>query len=341
MFSRPQVKPDWALADLHQLIPYSHKTSADDEIGVEFELEGPGVLNVAMKFNEEVPGKAPLWKYHQDLSLNKTGAEFVLARPMHRDLVKEAVEELYYELGKHATIQLSRRCSTHIHQNFQHRSVNQTYLYLVLHYVLEEAMFKAISPDRYGNNFCVPLVLSDAISEDLIGWLYANKFKKVQINSNNKTKYRAMNFDCLLNYGSLEDRMMGGCSNPKDFFTWLDVKLELYDFAKNNERLAPDFFLQQFSGKGFQLFIEEMFPKTWAFIKNVPNIDALLNRGVFAAQDIAYAVDWSCVMTGTKPAKVRKSDPSIKPSLNVGTLSSFSNAAHALLSQGSDIYEDA
>ena len=336
MFSRPQVKADWALAELRQLIAYD-ETTPDDELGVEFELEGPGVLGVAMKFNEDIPGKAKLWRYHQDLSLNKSGAEFVLAKPMHRTLVVEAVEELFHELKKSAEIQLSRRCSTHIHQNFQHRSVNQIYLYLVLHYVLEEAMFKAISPDRYGNNFCVPLVLSDAISEDLIGWLYANKIKKIQTGSSQiKTKYRALNFDSLINYGSLEDRMMGGCDDPKKFFKWMDVKLELYDFAKNHERLTPDFFLQQFSGKGFQLFVKEMFPKTWDFIKDVPNVDAILNRGIFASQDIAYAVDWSPVMSGTKPSKVRKSDPTI----GVKTLSSFSTSYHQTLAQGLQVDEN-
>lgn len=311
MFTKTPVNSTWALSKIGNLLS-GMSTKASQELGIEFELEGTqlgpeGLVTQKLCKDIEGYGQAQAngkWNWHYDGTLLKgMSGEFVLAKPLPRNEAKAAVEELFEQIKQNAVLTDSHRTSTHVHMNFQHMNVNQVFLFLTLYYIFEECYFKAFAPERWGNQFCLSASQAGGIIENHIKNLQSGKFYKGMQTSE---KYAAMNFASLSYHGTLEARLMGGCKDPQVFFKWLDVLLELYDYSKNNPKLTPEYFLGQFSGIAFMLFTMKELPKTYAVVKDLPDVGKMVSEGVFIAQDMAMAVDWTPVIEATEPEVVKK-----------------------------------
>jgi len=306
MFEKVVVPSKFANAKIRNL--YSKASSAPGptggEIGIEFELEGVGVqTHLQSKFgmNPEITN----WSYHNDGSLDDTGGEYVFTKPVTRSVAKKQVSDFYEYIDQNKTkitLNLSPRCSTHIHLNFANFTVSQTVLFLVMYYSYEDALIKAVAPERVGNRFCLSLSDSHGIGEYLIDDLKIGSFQKA---TSHYRKYSACNIAALAKFGTLEFRAMGGCADANLLNKWLDALLDLYDFAKLNPKLTPDFFMSSLSSSSFEAYTASNFPAVFNLIKNLPDLSQYLDKGVWNAQNIAYAVDWSEVVKYNTEKKER------------------------------------
>lgn len=318
MFAKQAINADWAMSKIGSLLT-GFKTTAEQELGIELELEGMGTNQYSLvtqmnckkiQVNEDYSAPNPQansdakWDWHKDGTLQEgLSGEFVLSEPLERAAAKKAVFSLFSDLTTHGKVQNSNRCSTHVHLNFQHMNVNQVFLYLTLYYIFEECFFKVYAPEREGNQFCLPAYLAGGIVDNHMKNLMTNSFN---YGMHKSEKYAAMNFASLSYHGTLEARLMGGLDNPEKLSSWIDVLMEMYDYVKNNPKLTPEYFLNQFSGMAFMIFTEMELPTIYQLIKDLPNVGKMVSNGVFIAQDIAMAVDWTPVITASEPVISKK-----------------------------------
>ena len=303
MWAKRKVDTNHILGSVKDLLlaDGNRRNSETDEIGMEFELEGEELD----KAYHKLPSK--VWTHKTDGSLDETGREFTFNKALNRKDAEKFVTEFFDVFGKEAKIDNSDRCSTHMHLNFQHRSILQVYSFLTLFYVYEQALFKKFAPERMEGNsqrWCKAETLGDSHQNSRI-----KEYKKNLQNGvfNNSDRYYAMNTEALFRYGSIECRMLGGSSDAKKPLEWMNILLELYDYIKNNPRLTPSEIIC--NAEDWMEFTEKNFPKIWEAIKDLDGLKDMLQNGADMVQEYAFAVDWTPAKTAEPPKKARKVDP--------------------------------
>ncbi len=298
MFMKPKVDTNFALASVKDLTlgKGGKRNLETDEIGVELELEGTSLADAFFALPLDVQ---KYWKMDTDGSLRDGGKEFTFKQALNRTVAKQAIKDFYTTFEAKGGIDNSSRCSTHMHLNFQHMSMLQVYSFITLFSVLEWPLFKRYAPERLGNSYCVPMFNLPGYTKHINQSLKAAKFAPTQ-------KYRALNTGPLTTYGSIECRILGGSSNADKPLEWMDILLELYDHIKGNPKVTPDIILDV---DNWPEFLEKTFPKIWKGIKDVTNVEEMIEFGLYQAQEFAYAVDWSAVKTAEPPKNVRTVDP--------------------------------
>ena len=306
MFTKAKVDTTFALAKVADLVmTRGQRNAEDDEVGVELELEGG---NLEEAFNHLRSTGCDFFLMKGDGSL-RNGMEFVFTKALNRVQAKKGIQDFFKVFHEKATINNSERCSTHMHFNFQHRTVMQVYSFLTLFYMLELPFFQKFAPERVGNNYCLPLFECPTI-----GVNYAKNLKEGVFRHGVQHRYTAMNVASLPQYGSLECRMLGGSDSADKPIQWMEVVLELYDYVKNNPRMTPADIMAQ---KDFTEFVKNTFPTVWTAIKDIKDVERLIEFGTYSVQDFVYAVDWTEAKTAKDPGKVRKVDPVLVPAREV------------------------
>lgn len=288
MWLKPKVNTDYVLANVGTTLYKKPKAALADELGVELEIEGDNFEEAYTKL--QATG-CDYWLMKTDGSL-QNGNEFVFNKPLNRADATKAITDFYKVFNEHAVIRNSQRCSTHMHLNFQHMSILQVYSFLSLFYVFEYAFFKKFAPERMGNGYCMPLYDYGLTAKTHKKNLLGNKFSSPQ-------RYQSLNTQALTQYGSIECRMLGESSNAEKPLQWMNILLELYDYIKNNPLLTPAEILVV---DNFPEFTEANLPKTWEAIKDMANLNSVLQFGVDSVQEFAFTVDWNPCKTASAPA---------------------------------------
>ena len=305
MFIQTKAKPDFMLAKVQDLTltSVSKKRQAEEELGVELEIEG---TKLSTAYQKLLDTGCDYWNQGTDGSL-QDGYEYTFKQPFNRAIAKKALEAFFKVFKEHAQISNSSRCSTHIHLNFQHMSMMQVYTFKTLFSIFEWPLFEKFAPERLHNNYCTPTFRVAKYAKATGESLKQGKFNPTQ-------KYRALNDSPLSSYGSLECRMLGGSDNAEKPLEWIAILLELYDYVRDNPRLTPADILDR---DDFTDFVKTAFPKIWAALSTLQNIDKMLTFGLNAVQDYAYAVDWTEMKTAEPPKNVRKVNPELAPPLEI------------------------
>lgn len=297
---KTKPKIEYTFAQQNIAATFNHKVKTG-EVGIELEWEGD---NLNELINETIQKS---WMVHVDESLDtaRGGLEFVLNRPLNRETAKGAVDTLFQRFNEvpSSRLRLSHRCSTHVHVNMLRKTVMQTVLFASLYYIVEDALFRVISPQRKGNRFCLALSDSETMANLIRADLQQGFFNQ---STNRGQRYAALSWHALQKFGSFEFRMMQGCDNAQALKTWIDVLGELDDFVNNHPMLQPDDFLGQFSSGNFTEYLQLHMPRLWDYIRLVDGIDDLINLGVWRAQDLVYSVDWSASCKAPRQSDVAK-----------------------------------
>ena len=96
------------------------------EVGLEIEMEGT---------NLHIDEDLGFWRGEADGSLRgDESIEYVLRKPVPRNQVAKALDELYVALREQeATIDMTHRTSVHVHINVQQLEVNEVYNFICLY----------------------------------------------------------------------------------------------------------------------------------------------------------------------------------------------------------------
>lgn len=260
----------------------------EGEVGIEIECEGRNLAKRVPKY----------WTTHADGSLRGESIEYVLAAPISREAVGDALKVLNDELKKvGSVVNESYRTSVHVHLNTQAFKIRTVYNQLVLYMLFEDLLVEFCGKDRIGNLFCLRAqdaenliqVLSDAVKTGNYGNFHGDHLR-----------YAAVNINALGKYGSLEFRAFRGTTNSKDIEQWVSILLKIKDAAAVYDN--PTEICRDFSVVGPRAFMNKVFgPEISAVLERYKDYEKRLISGVRLVQDIAFAIDdWSSWKKGDK-----------------------------------------
>lgn len=183
--------------------------------GVEIEIEREDGFS-----GVDTGGLSNYGVFTEDGSL-RGGIEFVsgVLTPLQVD----ALADEYTEWAKDKNIQLSDRCSTHIHMNVQDLTSDQLTSLVWLSAAVEPLLMEFSNPQRRNNTYCVPMYNSLNLSH----WysLVLDKLRSGQQRELNDVlqrapKYAAIGGFRLREYGTLEFRMFPGLETGQQLKDW-------------------------------------------------------------------------------------------------------------------------
>jgi len=207
---------DWKVDTFFNMPAY------DNPIGIEIEAESWGGGNE----------QTLLWRWEEDLSLKKSGIEFI-SYPLTRTAIDYALAELsLVSMG----LSFGHRTSVHVHCNVDHYTYYQLHALAAFYAMLEECFYSLVDQTRSGNTFCYHLVGT----EPELRWYTGEEHDCPKT-----TKYCAFNIAPVKTQCSVEFRHMHGTVDPKTLRRWIQLcaKLVYYcgklpakgslEFAKN------------------------------------------------------------------------------------------------------------
>lgn len=257
-------------------IPHHLRTNGD--VGVEIEVEG-----------KNLPDVAKYWRRELDGSLRgEENAEYVLSSPLPIGTLPTALKYLKLAYKKSgAVVDDSVRAGVHVHVNVQGMNIVQLYNFITLYLVLEELLVKFCGPTREGNLFCLRACDAEFL---IVALKMAARTKRFRHLVNDDLRYSSMNVKALGTYGSLEFRAMRGTEDFNLIEQWANMLVHLRESAKHFT--DPTDIINGFSeGEAPGFLAQVLGPHAETFL-GYPGVGQALVRGMRLAQDVAFCVDW-------------------------------------------------
>lgn len=233
---------------------------SDRLVGIEYEVEHcPGIsLGVP-----EAPVREPLpdadkWSAIKDNSLRNDGAEFV-SFPLPISQVSAAVKQLFDFKKKHKIDwRSSARTGIHVHVNVRDFGLLQLQNLLVIHTLLEPAMFDYVGANREESIYCVPWYR--APGEAKIAASYLSTDRRMGFSSRlhsivgNSTKYSALLLAPLTRLGTVEFRMAPTWQDQDTISEWAHICERIISYASKCSTYYN--VLSQFENDPYKLIAE-------------------------------------------------------------------------------------
>lgn len=257
------------------------------EVGIEIETIGknlPGEMQETHK-----------WAIHPDDSVKgrpgEQVSEYVLSKPLKRDKVAEALDDLHKEFERcKSTIAEDRISnSVHVHINAQELSVQQVYTWLTLYYIFEELLIRWAGTSRIGNLFCLRAKDAEGVIQMLAKAAKDDAYSAFGLN---EYRYASANVCALAKYGSLEFRALRGTVNRQVILDWIDILLSIKDVSL--EYKNPAEVLADMSKRSCFGLINKVIPlRHRPFFYSHTDFQDSMYDGARLAQDYAHVVEWA------------------------------------------------
>lgn len=213
------------------------------QIGLEVEVEpAPASILPTEGHLERIVGEVSKcrWVVHPDNSLRNGGLEYVLStpcRPNEVDTMLGGLYETFALIG--SRLNLTNRCSTHVHVNVGGRKINELTSTVALWTMFEEVLINWCGEQRTNNHFC----LSGKDTTALIT-TWDRYLQKGALDPSEGMKYSALNVRNMRTLGSFEFRTMRADEDWHHMADWAKLCNGLVNYActryTNPERLAGD-----------------------------------------------------------------------------------------------------
>lgn len=291
-------KTDNPLRRLFQLntAPNQGVTHYTRPIGLELELEGTN-LPVAIPRYNQAPSQ---WTAVNEGSLRDGGKEYILTEPCALEDTRPLLDLLFKrfeDIG--VRLNLTNRCSTHVHINSTDMKVNEQTSFVCLWLTFEEALINWCGRDRVGNLFC----LSNKNTNGLVSERWLNALRKGSMRFSNDYKYSALNFGNYNRLGTFEIRCLRAGHSPEFVETWVKFLYELKKQAQSTYR-DPAIIGRDLSEFGPDTMFENIcksagIPSFYKEVVENPenrNFTDSCFEGFRECQSIIYEFDWADVL---------------------------------------------
>lgn len=264
--------------------------SQPGDLGIEIEVEGENLPTAGYLDGVSTPSGVG-WSVHADGSL-RGGLEYTLNGTCKEDEVEELVNGLFGVFKtRNAKINLSNRCSLHVHYNVGGLKVNEITSIIALWTVFEEPLLRWWGDLRYKNHYCLS---SKDESANVEAWEYF--LRTGLLPEGNNLRYTALNLVAIRKYGSLEFRGGGGVDEPARANTWIRFLWRLAEYAKNNypnpQQIAYDIsergpaeILRDICGEEFLGFYDQI-------VTTVPDFTACCAESFYNFQPVILGFPW-------------------------------------------------
>jgi len=279
--------------------PYVPGAVVPGDVGLELEIEGSDLPTQGSL--ERVVGKTTgsHWLAKTDGSLRGEALEYVLNAPCNIDEVHPLIMGLYAKFGTMRTnLQLSNRCSTHVHVNMTGKKVNEITSAIALWTAFEEPLTLWAGEERVNNHFC--LSAKDSTYGTVSSWRSFLRSGSQRFGDN--LKYTSQNILPLHRFGSIEYRVMNASEDPDRLIDWTKFIFTLTRYAGdqfNNPRTLL-YAMSERGGRDMFRDICEMAGVSQAFVLGVEDTVPDMNRSVLEgfrrAQPLVAGFDWDSWM---------------------------------------------
>jgi hypothetical protein len=248
--------------------------------GIELELEGEPA-------NTPLGGLKKYFNAVPDGSLRQ-GIELVSV-PLTYEEAQEAAQ-MYTQYCAPLRVNLSPRCSTHIHVNIQDMEYEQLRSFIWLAAALEPVLLRYCSELRNHNTYTVPMYNSTNLVSwwrDLLKHTQAGDRDRVQaILTGSAPKYCAVGAFRMYEYGTIEFRMFPGCKDGRKLIGWIGMLNSIRELAMTHSvELLRDRKIQQ----GVRTLLTEQLLEMRKAV-SLSELDQLVEKGVEMANDITRGV---------------------------------------------------
>lgn len=261
-----------------------------DCFGVEIELEGLHILTEAMSIRK-------FWGMHNDGSLraNITGRaggagqalEYVSSQPLNRKQTSESLKVLFDFLNKPPVkVFPSYRTSVHVHVNCGREKWRTVYNYITLSIIFDELFSSINGEHRIGNNFCLRFIDAEAPIREMTECMEHSGYISVP----DMMRYSSINFASLKKFGTIEFRSMECTTDLERVEAWISTLQRLKEAARDFQN--PVDIIGMFSRYTEHEFASKVLGDGYVQYKHIPNLKAMLRRGMRLAQDFAYSSTW-------------------------------------------------
>lgn len=210
------------------------------DVGLELEIEGVRLVNGGDLPTTKCPVTGGGWTTHVDGSLRGEALEYVFDRPCSIAAAETLVNDLFEKFQKNeTTLQLSNRCSTHVHLNVSDWTVNYIISFFAIWAAIEPALIEWCGVERKTNHFCLSMVDTTAAVDH---WSAFLKDGPLGVKWSQNLKYTALNPLHLFDFGSLEIRCGRAPDNAGDIVNWTKFLWALREFVKGfpNPQAIPE-----------------------------------------------------------------------------------------------------
>jgi len=189
-------------------------------IGLELETEGTACCDLP---------STSFWDYHDEGSLRGEHTEFVLSRPTPFGEIERPLNVLKGIIEGNR-INLSKRCSLHVHIDVSDLSRKEIYSVCLAYTLFERILYK-LSGNRLTSKYCVPVCRS-YLMQQFISRLFNN-----ELSMGRDHRYGGVNLHSIRKFGSLEFRMHKGTLDIDEMYEWASI---LHDLVENTHSLTPE-----------------------------------------------------------------------------------------------------
>lgn len=231
-------------------------------IGLEFEFENPRGAEITPKDKRDLHW----YTIKPDGSLRDNGLEFVLARPLFGDDLRDSIVAMC-ELAKEYKFVCNYRTGLHVHLDVRDMEQEQLRLMLILYTMYEKAIFRFVGKNRWDSNFAIPW--SRHCSQLQEASKILDPAVDIRLAPNIAAKldrYSALNLNSLNLFGSVEWRQPENTTDVDWIMRWVAL-IQKFKLAAVTMRMTEHDLLARFSVLGarrftsFCGFSDDLFPE--------------------------------------------------------------------------------
>lgn len=226
----------------HATYPYT--------LGVEVELEN-------ILYHTPLPDNyRSYWTLHEDGSL-RDGQEWVFRYPTQGDEVNEAFDVLRQCLREWGN---TPRCSTHIHVDAGHLTIENLQGLIMLMYGLEEGIYNTVSADRKWCGYAMQLKdMPNKRMNDILSTEERTAINAMGDFPVRQERYYGLNLQSLSKYGTVEFRYFDGIADVVQLGPWTEL---VTDIMRGATKLTPQVVADiNTSPEMLRQFVVDTFPK--------------------------------------------------------------------------------
>lgn len=277
-------------------IPVAVDRGHKGTIGLEIEIEGENLPNDGHLNHIKGKETGAIWLATKDGMLRGEAREYIFDRPCSKGEVKDLLIQLFESFKVYRSkLDLSNRCSTHVHINMSRKYINQVTSVIALWGVFEEAIIKNFcGEDRTSNHYCLSLQDSETLIK---AWQFYLDTGKPPVDKN-AYKYSALNVVPLWDLGSIEFRCGPAVDEPETPSIWALFLDHFVDYVTKKYPNPQTIAHEMSELGGWQMFSticgedhEEMFQKVTEGYSH-REFDSLCMRGFRNIQPLVLGYPW-------------------------------------------------
>lgn len=255
--------------------------SDDYEIGIEIEIEN---------IRHHIPADYFIWEVKNDGSLRNNGYEYV-SIPICGWRIPYAIHQFFGTVDQE--YHFSPRTSIHVHLNALDMTPYQITGLILTYLAFEPLLYRFIGQDRDRNNFCVPLMDSNA---HIITYFTNDIFVPPQLSQH---RYLGLNLDAVRKFGTVEFRHLGGTDDKEKILSWINLIFCLkkhamaYDYRQIVNRVT-----ELNSNSAYHAYFQEVFG-SWGVVLDTSQLQKDMEWPVSRIKSLGLTNDWFRELTRT------------------------------------------